>query len=132
MFGLTWKASERKYGYVVERDVKILMSDGVKLNCDIWKPDANQKFPAILGIHCYHPAAQTGPIKPNGDVDRTMAPSRPRSAQTLHSKAAIRPFSHAVATSTWSAMCAGPENPRANGSSSARKNSRMSTRRPNG
>ena len=64
MFGLTWKASERKYGYVVERDVKILMSDGVKLNCDIWKPDANQKFPAILGIHCYHPAAQTGPIKP--------------------------------------------------------------------
>jgi predicted acyl esterase len=64
MFGLTWKTSARKYSYVVEHDVKITMSDGVKLNGDIWRPDAKGKFPVILGIHCYHAAAQTGPIKP--------------------------------------------------------------------
>ena len=82
MFGLTWKASERKYGNVVERDVKILMSDGVKLNSDIWKPDANQKFPAILGIHCYHPAA-----RPGRSSQRRCRPHNgaipARSAQTL-------------------------------------------------
>ena len=64
MFGTNWKASERKYNYVVQRDAKIPMSDGVKLSCDIWRPDRQGKFPAVLGFHCYHAGAQTGPIRP--------------------------------------------------------------------
>jgi predicted acyl esterase len=64
MFGLKWKASERKYGVLEQRDVKIGLSDGVKLSCDIWRPDGKEKFPAVLGFHCYHSAGQTGPIKP--------------------------------------------------------------------
>jgi hypothetical protein len=64
MIGPTWKTSERKYGYVADRDVKIRMSDGVKLSCNVWMPDAKGKFPAILGFHCYHADGQTGPIKP--------------------------------------------------------------------
>ena len=64
MFGTNWKASERKYNYVVQRDAKIPMSDGIKLSCDIWRPDHQGKFPAVLGFHCYHAGAQTGPIRP--------------------------------------------------------------------
>lgn len=64
MFSTKWKASERKYVVRIERDVKIPLSDGVQLSCDIWRPDSAAKFPALLGFHCYHQAAQTGPIKP--------------------------------------------------------------------
>jgi putative CocE/NonD family hydrolase len=64
MFGPKWKASERKYGVLVERDVKIPMSDGVKLSCDVFRPESKERFPAILGFHCYHQTGQTGPMKP--------------------------------------------------------------------
>ena len=40
------------------------MRDGIKLSCDMWRPDAKGKFPAVLGFHMYHPTGQTGPIKP--------------------------------------------------------------------
>ncbi len=64
MFSTKWKASERKYGVLVERDVKIPLTDGVKLSCDLWRPDSKEKFPAVLGFHCYHQTGQTGPITP--------------------------------------------------------------------
>ncbi len=64
MFSTKWKTSARTYNYVVERGVKIPMPDGVRLDCDIWRPESGDKFPAILGFHCYHKAAQTGPITP--------------------------------------------------------------------
>ncbi|MEM3580146.1 MAG: CocE/NonD family hydrolase [Candidatus Bathyarchaeia archaeon] len=41
------------------------MSDGVRLSCDVWRPNDKGKFPAILSFHPYHPAGQTGPIKPS-------------------------------------------------------------------
>ena len=41
------------------------MSDGVKLNCDMWRPDSPEKFPAVLSFHNYHSHGQTGPIKPS-------------------------------------------------------------------
>jgi putative CocE/NonD family hydrolase len=64
MFGPKWKASHRKYGVLVERDVKIPISDGVKLSCDVFRPESKERFPAILGFHCYHQSGQTGPMKP--------------------------------------------------------------------
>jgi len=64
IFGPKWKASQRKYNVLVERDVKIPISDGVKLSCDVFRPRSNEKFPAILGFHCYHQSGQTGPMKP--------------------------------------------------------------------
>src|ERR1700722_2115976 len=64
MFGVNWKSSERKYRVLTERDVKIPMADGVNLRCDIWRPESTETFAAILGFHCYHSAAQTGPITP--------------------------------------------------------------------
>ena len=64
MFSRRWKTSERKYGVIAEQDIKIPMSDGAKLNADIWKPNGAAKVPVILGFHCYHSIGQTGPIKP--------------------------------------------------------------------
>ena len=64
MFSPKWKASERKYGVLTEPDTKIPMPDGTKLNANVFRPDSDEKFPAILGFHCYHMDGQTGPIKP--------------------------------------------------------------------
>jgi uncharacterized protein len=65
MFGKTWKISEMKYKTVVERGVKITMKDGTKINADIFRPDSNEKFPAIFGFHPYDQESQTAPIKPS-------------------------------------------------------------------
>ena len=65
MFSRTWKTSERKYNVVVERDVRIVMSDGTEISADIFRPQTDEKFPAILGIHPYPQQPQTAPIKPN-------------------------------------------------------------------
>lgn len=64
MFGVDWRGSARRYGCVVERSVKIPLRDGTRLDCDIWRPDAEGQFPAVLGYHCYESSGQTGPIKP--------------------------------------------------------------------
>ncbi|KPK21537.1 MAG: hypothetical protein AMK69_21605, partial [Nitrospira bacterium SG8_3] len=64
MFSTKWRASERKYNVITEEDVKIPLPDGVKLSCDVFRPDSDEKFPAILSVHCYHQTGQTGPIKP--------------------------------------------------------------------
>jgi putative CocE/NonD family hydrolase len=64
MFSRRWKTSARQYGVIAEPDIKIPMSDGVKLSADLWKPAGAAKVPVILGFHCYHSAGQTGPIKP--------------------------------------------------------------------
>ena len=65
MFGKTWKISESKYKVLVERDVKIKMSDGTEMNADIFRPDSNEKFPAIFGFHPYDQVAQTAPMTTN-------------------------------------------------------------------
>lgn len=65
MFSTSWKTSERKYNVIVRRDAKIPISDGIEINADIFCPDSNERFPAILGMHCYPQEPQTAPIKPN-------------------------------------------------------------------
>ena len=64
MFGKTWKISESKYKVIVERDVKIPMADGTKMNADIFHPNSHEKFPAIFGFHPYEQGPQTAPMKP--------------------------------------------------------------------
>lgn len=65
MFSTTWRTSERKYDVIIERDVRIRMSDGVEISADIFHPDSNEKFPAVLGMHPFPQQPQTAPIKPN-------------------------------------------------------------------
>ena len=64
MFGKTWKISESKYKVLVERDLKIKMSDGIEVNADIFRPDSGEKFPAIFSFHPYDQVGQTAPVVP--------------------------------------------------------------------
>jgi uncharacterized protein len=59
-----WQTSERKYGVIEQRDVSIPMSDGIKIDCDVFRPDTKGRFPAILGVHCYEKRTQTAPMMP--------------------------------------------------------------------
>ena len=60
-----WSTSERKYGILEQRDVPIPMSDGVTVDCDVFRPDTRGKFPAILGVQCYDKRCQTAPMMPS-------------------------------------------------------------------
>jgi hypothetical protein len=66
MITKTWRTSERKYGVVVERDVSIRMNDGIQLDCDIFRPDGREKYPAILGVHAFDKFQQSAPSMPQG------------------------------------------------------------------
>jgi hypothetical protein len=101
MFGIKWKTSARRYGVAVERDVRIGLSDGVKLSCDLWRPDASGTFPAVLGFHCYHAAGQTGPIKPAAiSTAQWRHPGQERTNASLESGDPVffarRGYAHAV------------------------------------
>ena len=64
MFSTDWHTSPRQYGVVIERNVKIPMSDGIQLDSDIFRPDGAGPFPAILGIHPYSNCEQSMEIMP--------------------------------------------------------------------
>jgi len=66
MITKTWRTSERKYGIFVERDVSIQMNDGIHLDCDIFRPDGREKYPAILGVHAFDKFQQSAPSMPQG------------------------------------------------------------------
>jgi len=66
MITKNWQTSERKYRVTVERDVAIPVSDAVRLDCDIFRPDDGGKFPAILGVHSYDKSSQSAPSMPKG------------------------------------------------------------------
>jgi putative CocE/NonD family hydrolase len=86
MFGTTWKGAARRYGVVVERDVRVPMPDGVELSCDIWRPDTDERIPAILSFHPYHQQAQTGPIRPTAiSTAQWLNPGQERTNASLES-----------------------------------------------
>ena len=47
------KLSQPQYEIKFELDVKVLMGDGVKLSANIWRPDAEGKFPVIFMYNPY-------------------------------------------------------------------------------
>ncbi len=64
MFSTDWQTSQRKYGIIVERDVRIPVEDGITLDSDIFRPNDGGKFPAILAIHPYYKPEQSTEIMP--------------------------------------------------------------------
>ena len=65
MFGINWETSPRKYKTIVQRSVRVRMSDSIELDLDIFRPNDPGRFPAILGAHPYYMPAQSEPIKVN-------------------------------------------------------------------
>ncbi|MDT7888597.1 MAG: CocE/NonD family hydrolase [Desulfurococcales archaeon] len=55
IFGVDWKASDRIYRVNVIQDVRIKVSDGVEISCDIYRPDVDGRYPAIVSAHPYTP-----------------------------------------------------------------------------
>jgi len=64
MITKNWRTSDRKYGVVVERDVSIPMSDGIRIDCDVFRPTPEGKYPAILGVHSYDKSWQSASSMP--------------------------------------------------------------------
>jgi predicted acyl esterase len=62
MYGKTWSTSERKYKVIKEQNVRIRMSDGITLDATVFRPDAEGRFPAILGFFPYDMHMQSAPI----------------------------------------------------------------------
>src|SRR5258707_11277988 len=56
------------YGMIAEKDVAVPMRDGVNLSIDIYRPDSEEKFPALLAFSIYNKDMQ-GP-----DVAKTLPP----------------------------------------------------------
>jgi predicted acyl esterase len=64
MFSTDWQTSPRKYGVIIERDVRIPVAPGITLDSDIFRPEDGGKFPAILTIHPYYKPEQSMEIMP--------------------------------------------------------------------
>jgi len=56
--------SQPKYGIKVERDVNVPMRDGVHLAINVFRPDAEGKFPALLSLSPYGKEVQELPLPP--------------------------------------------------------------------
>ncbi|QIG53774.1 CocE/NonD family hydrolase [Altererythrobacter sp. BO-6] len=64
MFSTKWATSPREHDVIIERNVRIRMSDGVYLDGDLFRPASQGAFPAILGVHAYDNAMQSVPTMP--------------------------------------------------------------------
>ncbi|MDP6175539.1 MAG: CocE/NonD family hydrolase, partial [Rhodospirillales bacterium] len=64
MFSTDWQVSERQHEILIERDRKIQLDDGIKIDCDIFRPQGDEKFPVILAMHPYDKAWQSNSTMP--------------------------------------------------------------------
>jgi uncharacterized protein len=60
----TGKISRREYEIKADRNVKITMSDGVKIDTDIFRPDSPGKFPVLFSIAAFNKEIQSDRIWP--------------------------------------------------------------------
>ncbi len=64
MFSTKWETSKRQYDIVHERNVAIPVRAGFMIDCDIFRPDSAEKFPAILCLFPFHKEDQIKSIMP--------------------------------------------------------------------
>lgn len=64
MFSTTWATSPRAFRATRDRNVKIPVSAGFELNCDIVRPDAPGRFPVLLSLAPYPIDDQMAQIVP--------------------------------------------------------------------
>jgi len=61
------------YKIRVDKNIYVKMRDGVSLACDIYRPDAEGKFPALLGMSPYSKEVQTLKVPPKSFTTREFA-----------------------------------------------------------
>jgi len=61
--------SQPEYKVKVEKDVFIRMRDGTRIAADIYRPDAEGEFPALLSTSCYGKGIQKLPIPKGTPID---------------------------------------------------------------
>jgi uncharacterized protein len=66
------QVSRREYNIKENRDVYITMSDGVKLNVDVFRPDSPGKFPALIAITAFNKDIQSMRIWPAASRSRRI------------------------------------------------------------
>ena len=64
MFSSRWQTSPRQHEVVIERDARIPLGAGIELDCDIFRPRAQGRFPVIVAFHPYDKAAQSVELTP--------------------------------------------------------------------
>ncbi|HLA27544.1 MAG TPA: CocE/NonD family hydrolase [Syntrophales bacterium] len=62
----TGNLSKRQYGIIRELDIPVIMSDGVNVVVDIFRPDNGDKFPALLSMSPYNKDVQSDRLWPRG------------------------------------------------------------------
>lgn len=60
----TGKISKREYEILAEKNVKVTMSDGIKIDLDIFRPDGKGKFPVLFSIATFDKELQSDRIWP--------------------------------------------------------------------
>lgn len=64
MFSTTWQTSPRQYGVVRDRHAGITTSDGIRLDADVFRPEAEGRYPVILSLAPYPVDDEVAPISP--------------------------------------------------------------------
>ncbi|MBN2062247.1 MAG: CocE/NonD family hydrolase [Deltaproteobacteria bacterium] len=59
------RVSKREYGIISERNIKARMSDGVEINVNLFRPDSDERFPALVAMAPFHLAYQDEYIWPS-------------------------------------------------------------------
>ncbi len=68
----TGKISKREYGIAANRDITVPMSDGVNINLDIFRPDSNGKFPALVAMSAFNKEIQSDRVWPSAARSRRI------------------------------------------------------------
>ena len=64
MFSTEWETSRRRYQIIREPNVAVPVRAGFTIDCDIFRPDSEEKFPAILCAFPFYKALQSKPLRP--------------------------------------------------------------------
>ena len=71
IFG-TAKISKREYEIILQRNVSIEMSDGIKIDVDIYRPDGDGQFPVLYGTSPFNKEIQSDRIWPASTRSRRI------------------------------------------------------------
>lgn len=66
------KISKREFEIIAERNIKVTMSDGIKIDLDIFRPEGEGNFPVLLGISPFYKEIQSEHIWPAATRSRRI------------------------------------------------------------